>query len=126
MKSWKRCLKENHIVAFWLIDWGIIQLLYVCCYAKLNIINNIILKDESWDHDHGYFGTVVFTEKKKKKKKKKKHPDVDRHLSLHILILQLILFIKVRSRKQWLVAIAVFKYSDLSSQHTNGPKDPKG
>ena len=59
------------------------------------------------------------------KKKKKKHPDLDRHLSLHILILQLILFIKVRSRKQWLVAIAVFKYSDLSSPHTNGPKDPK-
>ena len=27
---------------------------------------------------------------------------------------------------QWLIAIAVFKYSDLSSPHTNGPKDPKG
>ena len=27
------------------------------------------------------------------------HPDLDRHLSLHILILQLFLFIKVRSRK---------------------------
>ena len=27
------------------------------------------------------------------------HPDLDRHLSLHILILQLLLFIKVRSRK---------------------------
>ena len=72
---------------------------------------------------------LYLLKKKKKKKKKnnnKKHPDLDRHLSLHILILQLILFIKVRSRKQRLVAIAVFKYSDLSSPHINGPKDPKG
>ena len=135
MKSWKRCLKENHIVAFWLIDWCIIQLLYVCCHAKLKIINNLILKDEIWDHYHDILAQLYLL---KKKTKKKKHPDLDRHLSLHILILQLFLFIKVRSRKpvtewsitlmlgKWLVAIAVFKYPDLSSPHTNGPKDPKG
>ena len=42
--------------------------------------------------------------------KKKKKPDLDRHLSLHILIFQLILFIKVRSRKpvtEWSITLDV-------------------
>ena len=44
------------------------------------------------------------------KKKQKKKPDLDRHLSLHILIFQLILFIKVRSRKpvtEWSITLDV-------------------